>query len=107
MGNSIAKFLEDTNNDIKNHHHTGKTSDHHEPLAVWGFDPILFDEKSMEASDLDQISTTRPIFVFHVSDHLATVNSALMKKMNITKETDVVGVVKGPDGNPTLSINAC
>ncbi len=69
-----------------------------EPLVVWGFDPIFFEHDRLNVSHLDQISKTRPIFVFHVSDHLATVNSALLIKMNITKETDVEGVAKGPDG---------
>lgn len=76
-------------------------SDPNKPLAVWGFDPIFFEGITMDATDLDQISKTRPIFVFHISDHLASVNSALMKLKNITSETDVDGVVKGPDGNPT------
>lgn len=76
-------------------------ADPDEPLAVWGFDPIFFEEKIMDASNLDKISMSRPIFVFHVSDHLASVNSALMRLKHITKETDVDGVVKGPDGNPT------
>ena len=69
-----------------------------EPLVVWGFDPIFFEGERMNVSHLDQISKTRPIFVFHVSDHLATVNSALLKKMNITKETNVVGVARDSDG---------
>jgi predicted amidohydrolase YtcJ len=69
-----------------------------ESLAVWGFDPIYFAGERLNVSHLDRISETRPIFVFHASDHLATVNSALMKKMGITKDIDVEGVAKGPDG---------
>lgn len=69
-----------------------------EPLRVWGFDPIYFEGERLNVSHLDQVSKTRPIFVFHASDHLATVNSALLNKMNITAETDVVGLAKGPDG---------
>ena len=72
-----------------------------EPLVVWGFDPIFFENDWLNASHLDQISRTRPIFVFHVSAHLATVNTALMTLMNITKESDVEGVDKGPDGELT------
>jgi len=72
-----------------------------EPLTVWGFDPIYFDSERLNASHLDRVSETRPIFVFHASDHLATVNSALMEKMGITKDIDVEGVVKGPNGELT------
>jgi predicted amidohydrolase YtcJ len=73
-------------------------ADPDEPLTVWGFDPIYFPGERLNAAHLDRVSQTRPIFVFHASAHLATVNTALMKKMGITKDIDVEGVVKGPDG---------
>ncbi len=72
-----------------------------EPLVVWGFDPIFFENQWLNRSHLDQISTIRPIFVFHVSDHLATVNTALMSLMNITREMDVVGLDKDAAGELT------
>lgn len=73
-------------------------SDPDEPLIAWGFDPIFFENDWLNASHLDQISGTRPIFVFHISAHLATVNSALLNLKQITKDTDVPGVHLGPDG---------
>ena len=76
-------------------------SDPDEPLVAWGFDPIFFEKEWLNVSHLDQVSQTRPIFVFHVSAHLATVNTALMSKMNITKDTVVDGLDKGPDGELT------
>jgi predicted amidohydrolase YtcJ len=73
-------------------------ADPDEPLTVWGFDPIYFPGERLNASHLDQVSLTRPIFIFHASAHLATVNSALMKKMGITADINIEGVVKGPGG---------
>ena len=50
-----------------------------EPLFANGFDPIFFpDEARLDKRLLDQVSTTRPIFIRHASGHLATVNSALL-----------------------------
>lgn len=69
-------------------------------LFAWGLDPIYFPGERITAADLDRVSETRPVFVFHASAHLATVNSALMRAENITAETNVAGVVKGADGGP-------
>ncbi|MCP4751923.1 MAG: amidohydrolase family protein, partial [Proteobacteria bacterium] len=76
-------------------------ADPDEPLIVWGLDPIYFERERLNASHLDLISETRPIFVFHVSDHLATVNSALMRKMGITRNTETEGVDKDVNDEPT------
>lgn len=76
-------------------------TDPKEPLVAWGFDPIFFEKEWLNFSHLDQISETRPIFIFHISAHLATVNTALMTLMNITRDCDVEGVDKGPDGELT------
>ncbi len=76
-------------------------NDPDEPLVAWGFDPIFFEKEWLNVTHLDQVSKTRPIFIFHISAHLATINTALMSKMNITKDVDVVGLDKGPDGELT------
>ncbi|SDO97755.1 amidohydrolase [Desulforhopalus singaporensis] len=72
-----------------------------EPLVVWGVDPLYFAGDRLTATNLDVISTTRPIFVLHASGHLATVNTALMNQQGIDEKTDVVGVAKGADNKPT------
>jgi predicted amidohydrolase YtcJ len=72
-------------------------SDPDEPLTVWGFDPIYFEGERLNASHLDRVCPRRPVFVFHASDHLATVNTALMKKMAITKDSHTEGVARGSD----------
>jgi predicted amidohydrolase YtcJ len=69
-------------------------------LMAWGLDPIYFDGDRMVASHLDQVSQDRSIFVLHASGHLATVNSALIDRCEITEHTPTPGVALGPDGKP-------
>lgn len=71
-----------------------------EPLIAWGVEAIYFDEE-FDASILDQVSETRPIFVIHCNGHIATANSALLEQSGITSETDIEGVEKGSSGEPT------
>ncbi len=75
-------------------------SDPEAPLIAWGLDPIYFDGDRLTAVHLDQVSETRPIFIIHASLHLATVNTALMKRAGISRDTDMEGVPKGEDGEP-------
>jgi predicted amidohydrolase YtcJ len=52
------------------------------------FDPSLQAGPAMLTTrELDQISSTRPIFVLNASGHLAYVNSALLKLSGINKDT--------------------
>ena len=77
-------------------------ADPSEPLIGWGLDPIYFpDDVEFTAEDLDRASTERPIFVQHASGHVAVVNSAAMKREGISQDTDVDGVIKDADGQPT------
>ena len=76
-------------------------ADPDEPLIAVGFDPIYFPDPRLSASDLDAVSTTRPIFVFHANAHVATVNTAMLEQSGISAQTDAVGVVKDDSGNPT------
>ncbi|MEZ5245869.1 MAG: amidohydrolase [Acidimicrobiales bacterium] len=69
-------------------------------LRAWGLDPIYFPGERLVAEHLDRVSTTRPIFVFHASLHLATVNTALMDREGITADTLMDGVPKDGAGNP-------
>lgn len=73
-----------------------------ETLLANSFDPIYFDDQPrLDRTHLDQVSTTRPIFVRHASGHLATVNTALLEAEGITADTDVPGVDLGDDGQPS------
>ena len=71
-----------------------------ELLYAWGLDPLYFDGARMYAEHLDRVSPTRPIFVHHVSGHLATVNSVVMRRENITADTLTPGVGRRADGEP-------
>ena len=71
------------------------------PLFAWGFDPIYFGEARMNATQLDSVSTTRPIIVLHSNGHLLNVNSRLMHMAGITADTNVYGVLKDDNGKPT------
>lgn len=71
-----------------------------EPLLVWGFDPIHLPDERLGARHLDTVSSTREIFVFHASTHVATVNTALMAAEGFAAGIDVPGVLHGDDGRP-------
>lgn len=71
-----------------------------EPLVAWGLDPIYFTGERLLARHLDRVSSNRPIFVFHASGHLATVNTAMLERSEITAATTTPGVSFGPDGQP-------
>ncbi|NKB77256.1 MAG: amidohydrolase family protein [Gammaproteobacteria bacterium] len=75
-----------------------ETSD--EPLKGWGLDPIFFDRR-VTRTDLDRVSTSRPVVVVHQSGHVINVNTHVLEKANITGDMDVDGLVKDSDGNPT------
>ncbi|MEZ5340281.1 MAG: amidohydrolase [Acidimicrobiales bacterium] len=70
------------------------------PLMAWGLDPIYMPGERLVASHLDRVSTTRQVFVFHASGHLATVNTALMVAEGFADGTSTPGVPLGPDGKP-------
>lgn len=69
-------------------------------LIAWGMDPIYFPGERLNASHLDKVSTTRPIYVVHANGHVAAVNSAALRIAGITRDTPTVGVIKGADGQP-------
>ncbi len=70
-----------------------------EPLVANGFDPIYFPElPRLSKRELDQVSSTRPVFVRHASGHLATVNTALLDAEGITKDSPTPGIGRDPDG---------
>lgn len=67
------------------------------PEGAWivgmGYNPLLMDEKRHpNAEELDQISKDRPILIVHTSGHGGSMNTALMKLLNINAQT------KDPEG---------
>ena len=75
-------------------------TDPDEPIVTMGFDPIHFRGERLTRHHLDQVSTTRPILLFHASLHLATANTTMLARHDITASTPTVGVAKGADGQP-------
>ncbi len=75
-------------------------TDDAEPLLAWGLDPIYFEGERMLAQHLDRVSETRPIFVHHASGHLATVNTAMLERSEITADDPTPGISLDEDGRP-------
>ena len=69
-----------------------------EPLIAWGFDPIYFGGERMTVEHLDRAGRTRPIVIGHANGHLMNVNSAMLKLAEITRDSEVEGVVRFEGG---------
>lgn len=80
--------------------HERRMGDPAQPLVAWGLDPIYFPGDRLVAIHLDRVSEHRSIYVYHASGHLATVNSALMRRSEITEHTTTPGVARNADGTP-------
>ena len=76
-------------------------TDQDQALIGWGLDPIFFQDRMLSAAELDQVSTTRPIYVGHASGHACTVNTAALQKCGVGPSTNVEGVAKDTDGSLT------
>lgn len=72
-----------------------------EPLIAWGFDPIFLATERLNRTHLDQIAQDRPVLVLFSNMHLMCVNSRALELVEFTKDTNVPGVVKDPNGTPT------
>lgn len=72
-----------------------------EPILAWGFDPIYFGGQRMSVLELDQASTGRPIVIAHANGHLMNVNTPMLARAGITGDTEIEGVVKFDNGQPT------
>ena len=71
------------------------------PLIGWGFDSIFFGGTRIKASDLDRVSTTRPIILFHASLHLVNTNSEVLRRSEIDRSINLDVVFKDEAGEPT------
>lgn len=74
--------------------------DENETLFAWGYDAIYFTDKPMR-QDLDAVSTTRPVVLFHSNLHLITVNSVALQRANITRHNLIDGVYVDATGEPS------
>jgi|FEC22Drversion2_1045045.scaffolds.fasta_scaffold00895_10 predicted amidohydrolase YtcJ len=72
-----------------------------QPLIGWGVDPSLNDPITpITRHDLDQVSSTRPIFLLHASCHIGYVNSASLNVANYAA-IRAPGVTRDASGEPT------
>ena len=78
-----------------------RLSDPGKAAMGWGFDPIFFGGRRMVAADLDRVSATRPVLLMHQSGHMVNVNSELLRRAGISRDTDVQGLVRNAEGDPT------
>lgn len=74
------------------------------PIFAWGFDPIYFGGRRMDARDLDNVSATRPVLVIHASLHIVNVNTFALARAGFDETTNVAGLPKGADGKLTGEI---
>jgi len=74
-------------------------------LIGFGYDDTTIEERRhLDRSDLDQVSTDRPIIAMHISGHMATVNSFALQRFAIDANTpDPEGgeIRKDATGEPT------
>ena len=68
-------------------------------LAAWGYDSIYFADKPMRR-DLDRVSATRPVVLYHSNLHLITVNSVALERAGIDRDNRVEGVYVDANGEP-------
>ncbi|QWD59549.1 amidohydrolase [Polynucleobacter sp. MWH-UH35A] len=75
-------------------------SNPNEPLLAWGYDIVAM-KKIPNRQLLDEVSTTRPVFVWDSSEHNIFLNSAALKKYfpNPDEVKKVIGVGVDPDGS--------
>ena len=71
-----------------------------ETLIGWGFDPIFFGGQRMSVRDLDAVSAERPVVVMHASMHLMNVNTPMLARAGIDRDTDIEGISRFDDGRP-------
>jgi predicted amidohydrolase YtcJ len=80
--------------------YSAEISDPNEPLLAWGYDIVAM-KKIPNKQLLDEVSTTRPVFVWDSSEHNMFLNSAALKKYitNPDEAKKVIGVGVDPDGS--------
>ncbi len=70
-------------------------------VVGWGFEPVFVDGPRLSRSDLDTVAADRPVAVLHLNLHLMTVNSAALSLADFRRDSDITGLVKDTDGEPT------
>jgi len=71
------------------------------PLLAWGFDPIFFGTERISCEHLDRVSRQRPVVILHASHHLLSVNSAALRAAGIDRDSEIEGVARFANGEPS------
>lgn len=80
---------------LKSHKNIGKKNDKGEWMWVEGFgydEAVLEEKRAPNVKDLDEVSTTQPILVYHSSGHILASNSAALNLAGVNEHT------KDPEG---------
>lgn len=80
--------------------YSAKITDPNEPLLAWGYDIVAM-KQTPDKKMLDQVSSTRPVFVWDSSEHNMFLNSAALRKFisNVDQAKGVIGVGVDTDGS--------
>jgi len=71
-------------------------------ISGWSLDPIYMGNVRVNRSDLDRVSTDRPVGVLHASGHILNVNSKALELAGLLKPgVEHPGIPLGDDGLPT------
>ena len=74
-------------------------------LVGYGFDDtMIVDRRFLNRQDLDEVSTSHPIYIMHISGHMGITNSAGLTLSGIdasTQDPEGGEIVRGEDGQPT------
>ncbi len=77
-----------------------RSNDPETVLLAWGFDPLLLGV-SLTRADLDKVSDSQPIVVWHASGHIIVANTVAMQKANMFPPRIAhPGIPLGDDGLP-------
>ena len=76
------------------------STDETTPILAWGYDPWHVEGSPLDRRTLDQVSATRPVFVLHASQHVVSVNSAVIA-MDALDTNPTPGIQRDPAGKPT------
>jgi len=71
-----------------------------ETLFVWGYDAIYFGDDKPMRTQLDAVSSQRPIVIHHSNLHLITVNSIALTMAGIDRDHLIDGIYTDEQGEP-------
>jgi predicted amidohydrolase YtcJ len=71
------------------------------PLIAWGFDPIYFTDRRMNAADLDAVATDCPVIVLHASLHILNANNFVMDAADVKSADNSEFIRRDENGQPT------